>query len=150
MRVKSDREWLYAAHPGACDLGVIALVINIEQFTRLTRIEKKTVRTDELQRVPLRGIVTRSDRDSPVRFSTPHLQLHCRHRNDTDVDDAAAARKDSGDHRVFDHLAGRARIATDYDRPRSGVRAERLRETRQQPRCQRLTDHATHTRDTDF
>jgi hypothetical protein len=57
----------------AADFCVFALVINIQQLARLSGVEKQSVGAYELQRVPLRGIVTRRDRDSAVCFAVSHL-----------------------------------------------------------------------------
>ena len=94
--------------------------------------------------------MTGSNRDAALRFPATDLQLNCRHRTDSNIDDAPATGKNAGNDRMLDHLARRARIAADDDRAGSGMRTERLRETRQQRWRQRLADDATHARNADF
>src|SRR5262249_23839946 len=135
---------------GATDFRVLTLVIDIEQLARLAGIQKETARTDELQRVPFRRIVTRCDRDAALRAPVTHLELNSGHRTHADVDDAVAGGEDAGDDGVFDHLAGGSRIASDDDRAGARVRSESLREARQEFRCERLAHDAADAGDADL
>ena len=131
---------------GATDFRVLTLVIDIEQLARLGGVQKKAARTDELQRVPFGGIVTRCDRDTALRAPVSHLELNCGYGAEADVDNAVAGGQNAGNDGVLDHLAGGSRIASDDDRAWAGVRSESLREARQQLGSQRLSHHTTHAR----
>ena len=74
----------------AADFRVLALVINIEQLACLTGIQKETAWTNELQCVPLGGVVTGCDRDATLRATMSYLKLDCWYRADADVDNAIA------------------------------------------------------------
>ena len=90
MRVRCAFNFVDRPDLGSTYLRVFALVIDVEQFARLSRIQKKSRWSNKLQGIPFGGIMTRGDRDAAVRMTLPHLQLHRRDRTHANVDNAAS------------------------------------------------------------
>ena len=90
MQISCASNLFDAPDLSACDLCVLALVIDIEQLARLFGIEEQTARTDELECVPLCGIVTRRNRDATLRPAVAHLKLNCGNRTHADIDHATS------------------------------------------------------------
>src|SRR5262245_5253563 len=116
VSVERDRQRFDAAHLGAGDFVVIALVIDVEQLARLPRAQKQPFGVDELQRVPFRRIMAGGDGYAALSVALLDHQLHGRYGTYIEVDHTAAARKQSSDHRLANHLARCARVAPDDDR----------------------------------
>src|SRR5215510_7413508 len=109
------------------DARIFSLVINVQELTGLCAVQKEAAPPDELQRIPLRRIVTRGDRNPAMRVMMSDGQLNRRDRTHTDVENATAAREQAGNYRVFDHFARSARIAAHDNGAAADVSAERLR-----------------------
>src|SRR5690349_8574101 len=94
------------------DFSKFSLMENVQQFFRFRRIQVEPVAAYELQRVPLRWIVTRGNRDSTVGFQPGDSQLQTGRWTNAEIDHFTASgqqtRKDTGGN----HGAGCARVAT--------------------------------------
>lgn len=144
MQIERVIHVLDAAHVRTGDLDVFALVVDVEQLTGRPGSQEQTVVADELQRVPLGRVVAGRDGDPAVGAALAHGQLHGRHRAHTQVDGAAAARQQAGEHGLPHHFTRGPGVPPEDDGPRPAVGAEGLGEPRQQCRRERVPDDAAH------
>src|ERR1700686_1118243 len=104
MLIGRSRELGYFAHFRASDPRVFALVIDVQQLAGLTPVKKKPAPTNELQRIPFRGVVTGGNRNTAMGPMMTDQELNGWHGTHTDIEDATAAREQARDNRLFDHF----------------------------------------------
>src|SRR5262252_7730752 len=79
-------------NPVPTDFGKFSLVKDIQQLFCLGGVQVKAIATHELQRIPLAGIVSGSDRNSAVSLEPQNRQLQARRRTHPKVYHFAARR----------------------------------------------------------
>ena len=94
---------------------------------RPRRLEEQARRADELERVPLDGVVARGDHQAAGGMVVLDGELAGRRRREPDVDDVAADRLERGEDDAMEHRAGDAAVAADDDFARPGD-ADRARQ----------------------
>ena len=92
-------------------------VVEVEQLAGLGARQIPAVRSEELQRVPVRVVVARADRDAAGRADPANGVLHHRRGRQAEVDHVAARGEQRRQHGLAEHDAAGARVAAQHDGP---------------------------------
>ena len=122
----------------------ISLIVQIEQSGRLAGREKRSGAADEFERIPLRRIVAGRDGDAARRLDRFDRVLQRRSRNDADPQHLTPRGQQPGRDRLFEHAAGRTRIAPDHNAAAALIKTECRAEIGGQPGREPFADDAAH------
>jgi hypothetical protein len=128
----------------------LRLMVDVEQFVGLRRVQIEAVAADKLERVPRLRVVARRDRDAARGPQGFDGELQTRRRADAEVNHLAARCEQASEHRRVNHWPRGARVAADEDAPGVEVATEGLREPDRQFRREGLADDPAHAADADL
>ena len=130
--------------------GEFTLVINVQEFFGLHGIQIKPITAHELKRIPLRGIVARSDCDAAGSAQPRYRRLQARRGTNAEIDYLAPGGQKSGDDCGSSHWTGQASITRYENAAAIEIGSERLCEAGGDFRCERLADDSAHSGNADF
>jgi hypothetical protein len=131
-------------------LGESPLVIYVQEFFGLMSVQEESPATDELECVPLCGVVTRRDCDSASSLSFPGSDLDGRNRTNPEIHGLAPRGEETGKDSIAHHFSREARVAADHNGTPSHVGPESAGKCSQELRRQRFSHDATDAGDADL
>lgn len=103
-------------------------MVQVRQLGGFMGTEQDAVGSEELQRIPLDGIMACGQADAAERSGFAKVQLQRRDRQDPDVHRRAADAQETRKYGMLHHVPGRPAVGSHHDGPGPRIGAERRRE----------------------